>query len=72
VNAASFAHRSLKKVEQRASHAALVQDVSRVPPPPVQSQPGRLNAIIVPAGVLPSAGHQLSGPARRLARSPLQ
>jgi hypothetical protein len=49
VSAAKFAHRSLKKVEQRASHAALSQDVSRVPAPPMQSQPGRLDAIIVPA-----------------------
>ena len=42
-------HRSLKKVQQRASHAALSQDVSGVPAPPVRSRPGRLDAIIVPA-----------------------
>jgi hypothetical protein len=49
VSATSLAHRSLKKVHQRASHAALSQDVSRVPAPPVRSRPGRLDAIIVPA-----------------------
>jgi hypothetical protein len=49
VSATSLAHRSLKKVHQRASHAALSQDVSRVPAPSVRSRPGRLDAIIVPA-----------------------
>ena len=49
VSATSVAHRSLKKVQQRASHAALSQDVSRVPAPSVRSRPGRLDAIIVPA-----------------------
>ena len=49
MSAVSIAHRSLKKVQQRASHAALSQDVSRVPAPPVRSRPGRLDAIIVPA-----------------------
>jgi hypothetical protein len=49
VSAASLANRSLKKVQQRASHAALCQDVSRVPAPSVRSRPGRLDAIIVPA-----------------------
>jgi hypothetical protein len=49
VSAATLAHRSLKNVEQRASHAALSQDVSRVPAPPMQAQPGRLDAIVVPA-----------------------
>ena len=42
-------HRSLKKLEQRTSHAALSQDVSGAPAPPVQSRPGRLDAIVVPA-----------------------
>jgi hypothetical protein len=45
----SLVHRSLKKVQQQASHAALSQDVSGVPAPPVRSRPGRLDAIIVPA-----------------------
>ena len=49
MSATSVAHRSLKKVQQRTSHAALSQDVSRVPAPPVRSRPGRLDAIIVPA-----------------------
>ena len=49
MSATSLAHRSLKKVHQRASHAALSQDVSRVPARPVRSRPGRLDAIIVPA-----------------------
>jgi hypothetical protein len=49
VSVTSLAHRSLKKVHQRASHAALSQDVSRVPAPPMRSRPGRLDAIIVPA-----------------------
>jgi hypothetical protein len=49
VSAATLAHRSLKKVQQRASHAALSEDVSKVPAPPVRSRPGRLDAIIVPA-----------------------
>jgi hypothetical protein len=49
VSAATHVHRSLRKVQQRASHAALSQDVSRVPAPSMQSQPGRLDAIIVPA-----------------------
>jgi hypothetical protein len=41
--------RSLNKIQQRASHAALSQDVSRVPAPQVGSRHGRLDAIIVPA-----------------------
>lgn len=41
--------RYLKSVQQRASHAALSQDVSRVPAPAVRSRRGRLDAIIVPA-----------------------
>jgi hypothetical protein len=49
VSAATLAHRSLKKVGQRSSHAALSQDVSRVPAPPMKSRRGRLDAIIVPA-----------------------
>ena len=49
MSATSVVHRSLKKVQQRSSHAALSQDVSRVPAPPVRSRPGRLDAIIVPA-----------------------
>lgn len=50
MNDDSFAlHRSLKKVEQRTSHAALSQDASRVPAPPVRYRPGRLDAIVVPA-----------------------
>jgi len=49
VSAVSLAHRSLKRVQQRASHAALSQDVSRMPAPSVRSRPGRLDAIIVPA-----------------------
>ena len=49
MSATSLVHRSLRRVRQRASHAALSQDVSRVPAPPVRSRPGRLDAIIVPA-----------------------
>jgi hypothetical protein len=49
VNATSVVHRSLRKVQQRSSHAALSQDVSKGPAPYVQSRPGRLDAIIVPA-----------------------
>jgi hypothetical protein len=49
VSGTSLAHRSLKKVQQRPSHAALSQDVSRVPAPPLRSRPGRLDAIVVPA-----------------------
>jgi hypothetical protein len=49
VSATSVVHRSLKKVQQRSSHAALSQDVSRGPAPSVRSRPGRLDAIIVPA-----------------------
>jgi hypothetical protein len=50
VSAACLAsRRSLKKVEQRTSHAALSQDVSGAPAPPVRSRPGRLDAIVVPA-----------------------
>ena len=67
VSGASLVHRSLKKVQQRASHAALSQDVSRVPAPPVRSRPwapGRHHRAGIQAGVLPSAGHQLGGPAR--------
>jgi hypothetical protein len=49
VSATSVVHRSLKKVQQRSSHAALSQDVSKGPAPSVRSRPGRLDAIIVPA-----------------------
>jgi hypothetical protein len=42
-------NRSLRRVEQRASHAHLSQDVSRSPAPPVTSRRARLDAIIVPA-----------------------
>jgi hypothetical protein len=42
-------NRSLKKVEQKASHARLSKDLSRSPAPPVRSTSGRLDAIIVPA-----------------------
>ena len=75
MSATSLAHRSLKKVQQRASHAALSQDVSRLPAPSVRSRPGRLDAIIVPASRPPSClqpAIELGGPARRFARRPLQ
>ena len=49
MSATSVAHRSLKKVQQQSSHAALSQDVSNGPAPSVRSRPGRLDAIIVPA-----------------------
>jgi hypothetical protein len=42
-------NRSLRKVQQRPSHADLAQDVSRWPAPPLRSRRGRLDAIIVPA-----------------------
>ena len=45
----ALAHRSLKKVQQRASHAALSQDVSGDPAPSVRSRPSRLDAIVIPA-----------------------
>ena len=41
--------RSLKTVQQRASHAHLSEDVSRAPAPPLRSRRGRVDAIIVPA-----------------------
>ena len=41
--------RSLRKVQQRPSHAHLVQDVSRWPAPPLRSRRGHLDAVIVPA-----------------------
>jgi glycosyltransferase involved in cell wall biosynthesis len=41
--------RSLRKVQQRASHASLYRDVSQSPAPAVRSRRGRLDAIIVPA-----------------------
>jgi hypothetical protein len=40
---------SLKKIQQRASHAHLSQDVSQMPAPPLRSRRGRLDAVIVPA-----------------------
>jgi hypothetical protein len=49
VSAINLAHQPLKKVQQRASHAALAHDVSRVPAPSVRSRRGRVDAIIVPA-----------------------
>jgi hypothetical protein len=49
VSAISLGQRSLKKIHQRASHAALSQDVSKGPASLVRSRPGRLDAIIVPA-----------------------
>jgi hypothetical protein len=49
VSATSVVHRSLRKVQQRSSHAELSQDVSRGPAPSVRSRLGRLDAIIVPA-----------------------
>jgi hypothetical protein len=48
VSATSVVHRSLKKVQQRSSHAALSRDVSRGPAP-ARSRSGRLDAIVVPA-----------------------
>lgn len=42
-------NRSLRRVQQRSSHAHLSQDVSRSPAPPVRSTRGRLDAVIVPA-----------------------
>ena len=41
--------RSLRNVQQRASHAHLSTDVSRSPAPPLRSQRARLDALIVPA-----------------------
>jgi hypothetical protein len=49
VSATSLVHRPLRRVQQRASHAALSRDVSTVPAPPARSRLGRLDAIIVPA-----------------------
>jgi hypothetical protein len=43
------ANRSLKDVQQRASHAVLSKDVSQVPASPVRPRPVRLDAIVVPA-----------------------
>jgi hypothetical protein len=42
-------NRSLRKVQQLASHAYLSQDVSRCPAPPLRSRRGHLDAIVVPA-----------------------
>jgi hypothetical protein len=42
-------NRSLRRVQQRSSHAHLSQDVSRSPAPPVRSTRGRLDAVIIPA-----------------------
>jgi hypothetical protein len=41
--------RSLRKIQQRASHACLSQDVSRLPAPALRSRRAYLDAIIVPA-----------------------
>jgi hypothetical protein len=41
--------RSLRKVEQRASHACLYQDLSRAPAPALRSRQAHLDAVIVPA-----------------------
>jgi hypothetical protein len=41
--------RSLRKVQQWASHACLSQDMSRSPAPPLRSRRAHLDAIIVPA-----------------------
>jgi hypothetical protein len=41
--------RSLKTVQQRASHAHLFKDVSGAPAPPFRSRRGRVDAIVVPA-----------------------
>ena len=50
MSAASLAsRRSVKNVEQRTSHAALSQDVSETPAPPIRSRSSRLDAIVVPA-----------------------
>ena len=45
----AVSNRSLRKVQQRASHAHLSQDVSRSPAPPLRSPRARLDALIVPA-----------------------
>ncbi len=45
----TLASQSLKGVQQRASHAALCRDVSRMPAPRLGSQSGRLDAVVVPA-----------------------
>jgi hypothetical protein len=47
--AGSASNRSLRKVEQRASHSHLSRDVSRSPAPTIRSRRGHLDAIIVPA-----------------------
>ena len=50
MNVAGLAYPQVtNKVQQRASHAALCQDVSGVPAPRVGSRSGLLDAIIVPA-----------------------
>jgi hypothetical protein len=41
--------RSLRNVQQLASHADLSQDVLRCPAPPLRSRRGHLDAIVVPA-----------------------
>jgi hypothetical protein len=43
------ANRSLRRVQQRASHAHLFKDVSASPAPPLRSRRGSLDAIVVPA-----------------------
>jgi hypothetical protein len=43
------ANRSVRKVQQLASHADLSLDVSRCPAPPLRSRRGHLDAIVVPA-----------------------
>jgi hypothetical protein len=47
--AGSAGGRSLRKLQQRSSHAYLSKDVSRSPAPPLRSRQAHLDAIIVPA-----------------------
>jgi hypothetical protein len=47
--AGSAGGRSLRKLQQRSSHADLSKDVSRSPAPPLRSRRAHLDAIIVPA-----------------------
>jgi hypothetical protein len=42
-------NRSLRKIQQRASHAWLSKDMSRFPAPSLRSRRGHLDAIVVPA-----------------------
>jgi hypothetical protein len=49
IGAGIAANRSLKQVQQRPSHAYLSKDLSGLPPPPLRSSRGHLDAIIVPA-----------------------